>query len=701
MVGDGLRRITIPAANRGECLEKAQSEVMTNTRAIARLNHEVAPSVAGVRHTFWSIQYLRGLAAIAVVVFHATTGTLAPPGAYGFKLGEHGVDIFFVISGFIMFTAARNESVVRFLIVRAIRIYPLYWAALLTLVLITHFTAAYGISGRELLASILLWPRYSFGHPDKIWPILVPGWTLTYELFFYAIFSIGILTRRVVAVPIAILTVLIVVGRLTHPHAAPLVVATSPLLAEFVIGMMLGVLIHRRMLNYSVLAIVWGLAVAVFWSTGLSKPMIMANAGAIVAAALLAEPYIVRAQSRLLKLLGDASYAIYLVHVLVLGIPETFFADVLAQQDVTMRWGIVVMMILLATWAGIIVHIVIERPLLKRLRPLADAVAARFPRGANDGPRDVDASRAAAPLSITGVVVYFCYGREDIFEQTLYSILSLLHICERDRRACRIAVYTDAPDRFASLPVETIMLSPTQLDTWLGNADYIHRRKTCVILDALARFETKVAFIDSDTWFSAHPERIFARVGPGLAAFHICEGFVASTGTPFDTALARQLELVPLRLRPNVPVEFGPRTRMWNTGVIGVDPADRPLMLDALALSDAIWRTADPAGAYGKKIHHAEQFATGYAFRHCRLSETADCVYHYWPADAKRVFAAALPGLVAQGLADPRGAVLAACYAGRYRERGTRAAIDAAKMTVRRVGLALGLPVKGARRSVW
>jgi peptidoglycan/LPS O-acetylase OafA/YrhL len=389
-VGDTtLARSSPSVQNPGDAVTEHRSD--TRSRDIK----PVEPSRQGARQIFWSIQYLRGLAAAAVVVFHATTGSLAPAGVQGFELGAHGVDIFFVISGFIMFAAARNESVVRFWTVRVIRIYPLYWMALFATILFNQLTANYGLSGREVLASILLWPMYSFGHPDEIWPILVPGWTLTYELLFYAIFSIGLLTRRVVAVPVAMLLLLVVAGQLLHPHAASLVVATSPLLTEFVIGLLLGVLVHRRALTLPLLLVVWGLAATAFWYAGFGRALIMTNAGGIVAAALLAEPLIVRSQSQFLKLLGDASYAIYLVHTIVFGLADHFLLDIIERQGVGVRWGIVAVTIVLATFAGILVHILIERPMLKRLRPLGDILAARFPWGAGDGLRGANAPRNA------------------------------------------------------------------------------------------------------------------------------------------------------------------------------------------------------------------------------------------------------------------------------------------------------------------
>lgn len=304
-----------------------------------------------------------------------------------------------------------------------------------------------------------------------------------------------------------------------------------------------------------------------------------------------------------------------------------------------------------------------------------------------------------ATAQAPGVLLYLCYGQEEIFRQTLFSILSLMHVCGPHLGGHRVAVYTDRPERFAALPVECVALSEALLDSWMGGSDYIHRRKTCTIIAALDRFASPVAFVDADTYYTADPSRLFARVGPGRACFHLCEGFVEHTGTPFDRALAKQLARADLRLRSGEPVRLA-GARMWNTGVVGVDPADRPLMLDALELSDRIWATADPAGAFGKKIHHAEQFATGYAFRNCRLGEAGDCLYHYWPKAAKEAFAPVLADLFGAGLPALDRAGLAAVYARRYRETGLAAWRDTIKMAVRAGALRFGLAVPGARRSV-
>lgn len=296
-------------------------------------------------------------------------------------------------------------------------------------------------------------------------------------------------------------------------------------------------------------------------------------------------------------------------------------------------------------------------------------------------------------------IMYLCYGSPAIYDQTFYSLFSLLRVLGTARERVRIVVYGDQPRAFAALPVETVLTDAAQLDAWLGESDYIHRRKTCAILDVLDRFGGSVVFVDSDTYWTRSPAQLFDRIEPGAAVFHLAEGALLKTGTPFDDALARQLGSGGYTIG-GVPVVVDARTVMWNTGVVGVAAADRRRVRDALDLSDAIWAGADPAGAYGKKIHHAEQFAMGYAFRDCRLREARDWVYHYWPAGAKAAFAPRLRELVAQGLADPSAATFERLYAARYREQGVAALIERAKMAVRATALAAGRPLRGVRRSV-
>ena len=90
------------------------------------------------RERFESIQYLRAFAALAVVFHHARNPhSWLYPGLAGVGLGQSGVDLFFVISGFIMYVAARKLSVNEFVGRRLVRIVPLYWVATLLFVLLT------------------------------------------------------------------------------------------------------------------------------------------------------------------------------------------------------------------------------------------------------------------------------------------------------------------------------------------------------------------------------------------------------------------------------------------------------------------------------------------------------------------------------------------------------------------------------------
>ena len=139
-----------------------------------------------------SIQYLRAVAALMVVFHHIIN---AKPWLFNplenYPSLATGVDIFFVISGFIMYVAARNEAPLEFLKKRIIRIVPLYWVATLAFVIVKTKLHIFSLTPEDWLhiaKSLAFIPHHDPTNPGKIWPYLIQGWTLNYEMFFYLIF---------------------------------------------------------------------------------------------------------------------------------------------------------------------------------------------------------------------------------------------------------------------------------------------------------------------------------------------------------------------------------------------------------------------------------------------------------------------------------------------------------------------------------
>src|SRR5260221_5541231 len=142
---------------------------------------------------------LRAIAATMVVFVHMDLQLqrLHYP-TLGTNWMASGVDIFFVISGFIMWTSVERRpemTASSFFRNRLIRIVPLYWFAT-TLVLMVALIAPQVLNTTVLrpwhaIASYLFIPAR---HPTTglFWPLLIPGWSLNYEMLFYAIFAIAI-----------------------------------------------------------------------------------------------------------------------------------------------------------------------------------------------------------------------------------------------------------------------------------------------------------------------------------------------------------------------------------------------------------------------------------------------------------------------------------------------------------------------------
>ncbi|MDI4666070.1 acyltransferase [Xanthobacter autotrophicus] len=337
-----------------------------------------------------SLQYLRAVASLMVVVFHlgaplSRLGLAAPwP-----QSGAAGVDIFFVLSGFLMLvtTHGRDGYTVSFYVKRLVRIVPLYWivttASLALLLAAPQLVKSGRADAWHILASYLFLPAH---HPvlGTLEPLVVPGWTLNYEMFFYLVWGVALLLPGRARLPaIALfLTGLALLGRAVPGENAFLAFYTAPIMLEFVFGLALGL----WYLEGPPLARGWGY---VFLAAGFVSLLAQGDvapetrviqwgipAAMVVAGALVLERARPVRRIGALALLGDASYALYLVHGMVLSAvgqvlahlplpaPLSFFACALAGVGA-------------ALLAAIVLHLAVEKPLLRLMsaRPRASRAA--------------------------------------------------------------------------------------------------------------------------------------------------------------------------------------------------------------------------------------------------------------------------------------------------------------------------------------
>jgi exopolysaccharide production protein ExoZ len=322
------------------------------------------------------IQYLRAVAALLVLVDHLTF--YLPSGGYRFWAGGAGVDIFFVISGTIMWWVARDMAPLAFAWRRIARIVPLYW---LVLAFVAVLWPGGGIDPwldfplPDVVRSVLFVPFANSARGGAVQPVLGVGWTLNLEMFFYAAFALSLLApkgRMVLCLGLlAVAPALVHLGGVT---AVTVAFYAQPRVAEFAAGMLLAAAaakpggLDRPGLGLAALILSVGLFV--FAETarlpdGMQGICRGLAATLIVAAALALETRLRRARMTWLLRLGDASYAIYLTHT----VTQAYCAWALARTGLTWLPPVVALPLgfAVSVWVALAVHDRIERPILRRI----------------------------------------------------------------------------------------------------------------------------------------------------------------------------------------------------------------------------------------------------------------------------------------------------------------------------------------------
>ena len=339
-----------------------------------------------------------------MVVLHHIQLNLAlgfglPEALPNLAVGSAGVDIFFGISGFVMVISsdrlfARPGAAKTFITRRLIRIVPLYWAV--TSIYVVALGGGYTLA--HTLASYLFVP---FPGPGGVMqPVHVVGWTLNYEMFFYALFALAIALprRRAVCVLAVAMIVFVAAGKILPSAIDALAFWSRPIMLNFVLGLALGLAyLEGWRLPRVVAGLMMAAAAFPFWLQ-IGEPFPSAwgriSAYGIPTALLLTGATLGRfgppaGKLRALAVMGDASYALYLVHPLVLW-GCRMVAMKLGFPVGQAPWLYACFAMAAAIFVSLVVNRYFDQPatgwLRKRFapsprRPPADAIAASIPPG--------------------------------------------------------------------------------------------------------------------------------------------------------------------------------------------------------------------------------------------------------------------------------------------------------------------------------
>jgi len=334
-----------------------------------------------VNKKLFNVEALRAVAAVLVVFYHVDKYYYSNPLLWEnkflgglFSFGHSGVEFFFVISGFIITMmhfddGGKSSTIPTFIKKRFVRIYPFYWLVLISTII--SMLIVPGVMSRlsisAFMGSIIL------AGIDPLTSVVFVSWTLFHEILFYSIFCIFLWKRRL---GMAILVAWALVGFVASIFARPFYVL-SPMHILFLFGIACSILLSRYRISGSIWISAAG--VLLFLATGLDEvfwhqlhrlPQIVGY-GLGSSLLLMGLVELERRErfkaGRLVVLVGQASYAIYLTHMLTL----TALTKVVAYMRVSEYVPGSIAFIVLATTAvvvGVIMHLVIERPLTNWVR---------------------------------------------------------------------------------------------------------------------------------------------------------------------------------------------------------------------------------------------------------------------------------------------------------------------------------------------
>jgi len=374
------------------------------------------------REKFESLEMIRALAALSVVFFHtqiiftARTGVIPFGGVFG--AGSRGVDLFFVLSGFIIAyihagDVGRPGRVRHYFYSRFVRIYPSVWIA--TLLALTVYLIGFGgpdkadkLQPWSIGASFLLLPQ----HGDALVNVT---WSLKYEIFFYLLFALAILRRGIglwlILLWQALVLMVYVAGRQLEWSWVSFYL--RPIVLEFGLGLISAWIVINRarfapLQNRFFVSAMLAFGVTVFVAAELTQAYAPSELEAVPdflvfglsAAVIVVSLAIVDIQRRytvprFLVMLGGASYSIYLVHFSTISLLAAFLTK---GNRVPMNDAVFLGVALVGIAFGLLFHQWIDRPIHRFLRKRERRAPPLAPVVEETAPPAIFVTKDAAPI---------------------------------------------------------------------------------------------------------------------------------------------------------------------------------------------------------------------------------------------------------------------------------------------------------------
>ncbi len=346
-----------------------------------------------------SIQVLRGIASL-IVFYHHLSGNfsktchITSPHAY-FSYGFFGVDIFFVLSGFIIYKSSQKligqpHKLKAYFGKRFKRVFPIYWLITLPLLLTSFLIAKsnYVFSFKNILATLMLLPNHD--------AINAVSWTLSYELFFYIIFGLFILSNRLVYFGLLILGISlfnIFSGYFGDSliHKSEFYFYVSPFNFEFFAGIIIAKYFSELSFKpiYSLFLILISLVILIKFGPNILddvtniRVLTFGSVSILILLSFLSlenwsiantqaqniKPslvFLLKSTIEVLAKMGDASYMLYLIHFPIIIITNRIIASY--THSILISYCLEFLILLFIPCMAYVLHKKTEKPLLQKIK---------------------------------------------------------------------------------------------------------------------------------------------------------------------------------------------------------------------------------------------------------------------------------------------------------------------------------------------